>query len=55
MNLVTVYRVLKFKQYDWLKKYFNTGFNTGKRKIVAINFEKYFLKHMNNSANCKTM
>ena len=30
MKLVNVYRILKFKRSDWLKKY--TDFNTDKRK-----------------------
>ena len=30
MKLIYVYRILKFKRSDWLKKYI--GFNTDKRK-----------------------
>ena len=30
MKLVSVYRVLKLKQFDWLKKYID--FNTDKKK-----------------------
>ena len=40
MKLVSVYRILKFKQSDWLKKYID--FNTDKRKIAANSFEKDF-------------
>ena len=40
MKLVKVYRILKFKQSDWLKKYI--GFHTDKRKNAANSFEKDF-------------
>ena len=33
MKLVKVHRILKFKQFDWLKKFID--FNAGKRKMLA--------------------
>ena len=42
MNLTRVDRILKFKQFDWLKKYID--FSTDKRKNSANSFEKDFFK-----------
>ena len=33
MKLGSVHRILKFKEFNWLKKYID--FNTGKRKNAA--------------------
>ena len=44
MKLTKIYRVLKFKQSDWMKKHVN--FNTEKRTNAASSFEKYFFKLM---------
>ena len=44
MKLTKIYRVLKFKQSDWMKKLIN--FNTEKRTNAASSFEKYFFKLM---------
>ena len=52
MKLI-VYRISKFKQSDWLKKY--TDFNTNKKKNASHSFEKYLFKLMNNSVYGKTM
>ena len=40
MRLTTIHRILKFKQSDWMKKYFD--FNTGKRMNATNDFEKGF-------------
>ena len=48
MKLVSVHKVLKIKQPDWLKNYID--FNIEKRNNAAKNF-----KLMNNSAFGKTM
>ena len=46
MKLVSVHRILKFKQSDCLKK--DIDFNTDKRNNAANSFEKDFFKLMNN-------
>ena len=48
MELTKVHTVLKFKQFDWLKKHI--GFNTDKTKNAAISSEKDFFTLMINSA-----
>ena len=42
MKLTKIDRVLKFKQYNWMKKYID--FNTEKRTKAANSFEKDFFK-----------
>ena len=53
MKLVSLHRVLKFKQSNWLKKYIN--FKIEKIKNAANSFEKDFFKLMNNSTFDKTI
>ena len=53
MKLTKIYRVLQFKQSDWMKKYID--FNTKKRMSATIDFEKDFFKLMINSVYRKTM
>ena len=52
MKLVSVHRVLKFKQSEWLKDYID--FNTDKRNNAANSFEKDFFDLVNNSNFSKT-
>ena len=53
MNVTKIYIVLKFKQFDWMKKYID--FNTEERRNAANSFETDFLKLMINSIYGKTM
>ena len=53
MKLTKIYRVLKFKHSDWMKKYID--FKTEKRTNVANSFEKDCFKLMINSFYGKTM
>ena len=53
MKLTKIYKVLQFKQSDWMKKYID--FNTKKRMSATNDFEKDFFKLMINSAYGKTM
>ena len=53
IKLTKIYRILKFKQSDWIKVYID--FNTEKIKNAANSFEKIFFKSMIKSACGKTM
>ena len=53
IKLTKIHRVLKFKQFDWMKKYIN--FNIEKGKNEANDFDKDFFKKIINSVYGKTM
>ena len=53
MKLVKVYRILEFKQSDWLKKF--AEFNTKKRQESTDEFNKAFFKLPINCAYGKSM
>ena len=46
MKLIKVYRILKFRQSNWLKEYID--FNTEKRKNAVCEFEKNLFKSLIN-------
>ena len=51
--LERIHRAIEFNQYPWMKTY--TDFNTKLRTAAANDFEKDFLKLMNNAVFGKTM
>ena len=53
IKLTKIYRVLRFKQSDWMKKYID--FNTKKNMSATIDFKKDFFKLTINSVYGKTM
>ena len=53
MKVVKIHRVLKFKQFDWLKEFIS--FNTEKRINTINDHDKNYFKLMVNSVYGKTM
>ena len=53
MKLTKIHKVLKFKQFEWMKIYID--FKTKKRKNAANSFEEKKIKLVYNSVYCKTM
>ena len=53
MKLTKINRVLKFEQWEWMKKYID--FNTEKRMNAANDFQKDFFKLMISYVYGKTM
>ena len=53
MKLTNIYKVLKLKQFDWMKKYID--FNIEKRTNATNSFEKDFFKLMINGVYSKTI
>ena len=56
MELKKIYKVLKFKQKDWMKPYFDFNtFNTQKRKEATNEADKNHFKLLNNAVYGKTI
>ena len=53
LTLTKIHRVLQFNQKPWMKEYID--FNTEKRKLAKIDFEKDFFKLLNVSVYGKTL
>ena len=53
MELIKIHKILKLKQFDWMKKYID--FNTEKRKNAKSELEKSIFKLMKNSTYGKAM